>query len=245
MDTYKHSRKTTAEQVVNAFVMNLAAMDGDAELSDHDIAVLPQQLGLANKGADLFLGVAAELPAGCRVRDLLLATCICRHHAVAAVEAVQQMEVSSRPQRSKFMDKAFDELTTLLSAFDSHEFFQWRIDIPEMNGATFRHWRNLSIVKQVTSGLNLDVGKCCSWQHLAEHVGETITIAGSAAWGEKVRDLNNRHSAGERPVLWAVLHAAQLSELADELSYGRFFAQLADSHGEHLVAVLTALLRRD
>jgi hypothetical protein len=245
MDTHKSSRQTTPEQVVNAFIMNLAAMDGDTDLSSHDIAVLPQRIGLADKGADFFLGVAAHLPTGCRVRDLLLATCICRHHAVAAVKAVQQMELSSRPQSSKFMDKALDQLTALLSAFDSHEFFQRRTDIPEMNGATFRHWRNLSVVKQITSGVNLDVGKCFSWQHFAEHVGEKVTLAGSAAWGDKVKDLNNGLPAGERPVLWAMLHAARLSELADELSHGRFFAQLDDTHGEHLVAVLTALLRRD
>jgi len=245
MDTYTHSRKTTPEQVVNTFVMNLAAMDGDTDLSNHDVAVLPQQIGLANRGADFFLGIAAELPAGCRARDLLLATCICRHHAVAAVKAVQQMELSSRPQSLKFMDKALDQLTSLLSPFDSPEFLQRRTDIPEMGGATFRRWRQLSIVKQITSGVELDVDKCSSWQHFAEQVGEMKTLAGSAAWGAKVRDLNNRLPAGERPALWAMLHAARLTELADELSLGRFFAQLDDTHGEHLVAVLTALLRRD
>lgn len=52
-------------------------------------------------------------------------------------------------------------------------------------------------------------------------------------------------STGETAVALALLHAVDLSPLADEMSDGRLWRRLDNTFGEHRLAVIAAILRLD
>lgn len=61
----------------------------------------------------------------------------------------------------------------------------------------------------------------------------------------QIRDGVGALTPGETPVALALLHAVDLSPLADELSEGRLWRRLDNTFGDHRLAVVAALLRQD
>lgn len=85
---------------------------------------------------------------------------------------------------------------------------------------SFATWKTLSPVLEVAGRLGFEIEPCLSW----EDYGERFRIANDRDAGYMVksaREALNGLSTGERPVLAAMLHAADFSWLADELSGSR------------------------
>lgn len=105
-----------------------------------------------------------------------------------------------------------------------------------------------------------------TWKHLApvqgmaERLGFETALAQSQSWNDytarfiRANDDNGRMvkaaedlwgylSAGERPVLAAMLFAADFSRFADSFSDGGTWSALDRTHGHHATAVALAILR--
>ncbi|HEX5934545.1 MAG TPA: hypothetical protein VFY63_10305 [Pseudorhizobium sp.] len=107
----------------------------------------------------------------------------------------------------------------------------------------FITWKNLDPVEDVARRLGFDVAICRSWDDYSSrfqaandrNVGHMIT---------KAKELAGVLSTGELPVLQAMLHAADFSRQADEISEERTWQRLDYTYGDNATAVALAIMRR-
>jgi hypothetical protein len=107
--------------------------------------------------------------------------------------------------------------------------------------ASFAAWKKLSPVVQMADGIGFDIEPCHNW----EDYGTRFRAANDSD-GDMVnaaRNLFGGLSTGERPVLVAMLHAADFSWLADELSGNETWTLLSRTYGNHAAAVAFAIMR--
>ncbi|MBY3531840.1 hypothetical protein HFN68_02610 [Rhizobium laguerreae] len=108
--------------------------------------------------------------------------------------------------------------------------------------ASFATWKMLSPVTEMADRLGFDIEQCIDW----EEYGDRFRAANDKDEGHMVksaRDLFTGLSTGERPVLAAMLHAADFSWLADELSGQETWTRLSRTYGDHAAAVALAIMR--
>jgi hypothetical protein len=108
--------------------------------------------------------------------------------------------------------------------------------------ASFATWKMLSPVIQMAGRFGFEIEPCLSW----EDYGERFRTANDKDAGYMVksaREAFNGLSTDERPVLAAMLHAADFSWLADELSGSQTWTRLDRTYGDHAAAVALAIMR--
>lgn len=106
----------------------------------------------------------------------------------------------------------------------------------------FNTWRELQPVQDAAQNLGFTLAQCLSWQDF----GERFRAANDKNVGHLVnraREIADRLSSGELPVMIAMLHAADFSYQADELSGGEIWSRLDYTHGDHAIAVALAIWR--
>lgn len=106
----------------------------------------------------------------------------------------------------------------------------------------FETWKELQPVQGAARHLGFDLGKCVDWQDY----GGRFRFANTKDVGNLVnraREIAGVLSSGELPVLLAMLHAADFSRQADELSQGEIWTKLDYTHGDHATAVALAIMR--
>ena len=106
----------------------------------------------------------------------------------------------------------------------------------------FNTWKQLQPVKDAAENLGFNIAACVSWQHY----GERFRAANDKNVGHLVnraREIADRLSSGELPVMLALLHAADFSAQADELSRGETWSMLDYTHGDHVAAVALAIMK--
>jgi hypothetical protein len=230
--------------MVDDFLDYFEGYDANADVSHLDLAIESNQVTLVRRGEPRLLGVCAELPQGCKMQHLLKAVGKGRGDAVAAVKAVQKMQAARRPMQAKLMNEAMDHLANITEIVLSKLASEGQWTPPQTKEVDFGHWKSLDPVKDMCRKLGLDLNGCQTWSDYTEYVVETNRASGRT-WVGKVREEEGSLSSGECPVLWAMLHAADFSWLADELSDGRFLRKVEHTDGYHRRAVALALLRED
>jgi hypothetical protein len=108
----------------------------------------------------------------------------------------------------------------------------------------FKVWKQLPPVQQMAHRLGFDttLARCHDWDDYTSRF-----IAANDDGGRMVKaaeDLWGYLSTGERPVLAAMLHAADFSRFADEFSGTETWSRLDRTYGDHAVAVGLAIMRR-
>lgn len=109
--------------------------------------------------------------------------------------------------------------------------------------AGFATWKTLEPVANIARRLGFDIKRCDDW----DDYGERFRVANDRNEGHMVkaaRKLFGELSTGERPVLTAMLHVADFSWLADELSGQETWTRLDRTYGNHATAVALAIMRR-
>jgi hypothetical protein len=231
-------------KIVDDFLDYFAAYKRNTHVSHLNFAIESNRVTLVRRDEPLPLGVCAELPQGCKMGHLLTAVGNGKSDAVAAVKAVQKMQAARRSLQAKLKIEAMDHLANITENLLSTSAPERQWSLPETKEVDFGHWKSLDPVKEMCGRLGLDLNGCQTWSGFTEYVVETNRASGRT-WVGKVREEEGSMSLGERPVLWAMLHAADFSWLADELSDGRFLRKVEDTHGDHRRAVALALLRED
>lgn len=108
----------------------------------------------------------------------------------------------------------------------------------------FPTWKNLGPVKEIAArmGFEEDLSKATTWDDYTsrfiranDNNGRMVNAAQSL-WGYLSR--------GERPVLAAMLHAADFSRFSDKFSDGGIWRDLDHTYGKHAAAVAIAILRQ-
>lgn len=230
--------------IVDDFLDYFDGYDPNTDVSHLDLVIQGNQFTLVRRDEHFLLGVCAELPQGCTVRHLLDAVGKGKSDAVAAVKAVQKMQAARRSLQAKLKIKAMDHLANITEEILSTSAPERQWSLPDTKEVDFQHWKSLDPVKEMCGRLGLDLNGCQTWSGFTEYVVEANRASGRT-WVGKVREEEGSMSSGERPVLWAMLHAADFSWLADELSDGRFLRKVEDTDGEYRRAVALALLRED
>lgn len=108
----------------------------------------------------------------------------------------------------------------------------------------FKTWKELGPVQQMAHRLGFDaaLAQCHDWDDYT-----SAFIAANDDNGrmvKKAQSLVGYLSTGERPVLAAMLHAADFSRFADEFAEQETWRQLDRTYGEHAAAVALAILRQ-
>lgn len=108
----------------------------------------------------------------------------------------------------------------------------------------FKTWKELLPVQQMAHQLDFgaDLAECHDWDDYT-----TRFIAANDKDGQmvkKAQSLFDYLSTGERPVLEAMLHAADFSRFADELGGQETWRRLDRTYGDHAAAVALAILRQ-
>lgn len=108
----------------------------------------------------------------------------------------------------------------------------------------FNTWKHLAPVQSMAHRLGFDAAfaECNDWDDYT-----TRFIAANDDGGrmvKKAQSLVGYLSTGERPVLAAMLHAADFSRFADELAEKETWRQLDRTYGDHAAAVALAILRQ-
>lgn len=107
----------------------------------------------------------------------------------------------------------------------------------------FNTWKNLDPVEDVARKLGFDVSRCSSW----EDYGDRFRVANDKDAGhmiKRAKEIAGHLSTGELPVLQAMLHAADFSRQADEISEERTWRRLDHTYGDNATAVALAILRQ-
>jgi hypothetical protein len=108
----------------------------------------------------------------------------------------------------------------------------------------FRTWKKLPAVKGMAAriGFETELSMSHNWDDYTKRFirandddGRMVKAAG---------DLWGCLSTGERPVLAAMLHAADFSRFADRWSDGAVWRDLDHTYGGHAAAVALAILRQ-
>lgn len=108
----------------------------------------------------------------------------------------------------------------------------------------FNTWKNLDPVQQMAKRLKFSatLAACEDWDDYTTHF-----VRANDENGRMVRAAENLWgylSTGERPVLAAMLHAADFSKFADRFTEGHTWRTLDRTFGDHAAAVALAILRR-
>lgn len=109
---------------------------------------------------------------------------------------------------------------------------------------SFSTWKSLAPVQGMAARLGFEdaLSRCQSWDDYtrqfirANDANGRMVKAAKGLWGYL--------STGERPVLAAMLHAADFSRFADKFSEGETWSALDRTYGDHAVAVALAILRQ-
>lgn len=109
---------------------------------------------------------------------------------------------------------------------------------------TFSVWKSLAPVQGMAARLGFEdtLSQCQSWDDYtrqfirANDADGRMVKAAEGLWGYL--------STGERPVLAAMLHAADFSRSADRFSDGETWSALDRTYGDHATAVALAILRQ-
>lgn len=109
---------------------------------------------------------------------------------------------------------------------------------------TFTTWKNLDPVQGMGSRLNFEdaLALCHNWDDYKRRFIQANNADGCMV--KAAKDLWGYLSTGERPVLAAMLHAADFSRFADEFSGGGTWSALDRTYGDHAAAVGLAIMRR-
>ncbi|MDK4739411.1 hypothetical protein PH547_11055 [Rhizobium sp. CNPSo 3464] len=107
----------------------------------------------------------------------------------------------------------------------------------------FKVWKQLSPVQQMADrlGFNGALAECQNWD---DYTARFIATNDDGRMVKTARQLFDYLSTGERPVLAAMLHAADFSRIADQLSGTETWSRLDRTYGDHAVAVGLAIMRR-
>lgn len=106
----------------------------------------------------------------------------------------------------------------------------------------FMHWAKLPPVLQMAQRLDFDISDCRDWYDFNEaFCDENDHTRGQLV--ERVRKLAGVVSAGELPVLLAMLHAADYSQVADELCGDDNWRKLDQTSGDHAEAIALSIMR--
>lgn len=106
----------------------------------------------------------------------------------------------------------------------------------------FMRWARLPPVLQMAQRLNLDILDCTDWDDFTELFGDENDLSGGQLI-ERIRKLACLLSSGELPVLLAMLHAADYSRVADELSGDNLWRKLDQTSVDHAEAVALPIRR--
>lgn len=107
----------------------------------------------------------------------------------------------------------------------------------------FNTWKTLDPVEDIARKLGFDVASCRNW----DDYGSRFQAANDRDVGHlvtKAKELAGVLSMGELPVLQAMLHAADFSRQADEISEERTWRRLDHTHGDNATAVALAIMRQ-
>jgi hypothetical protein len=104
----------------------------------------------------------------------------------------------------------------------------------------FDAFKHLDPVEDIARKLGFDIGSCRSW----DDYGSRFQAANDKDAGHMVKEIAGILSTGELPVLQAMLHAADFSRQADEISEERTWRRLDYTHGDNATAVALAIMRR-
>lgn len=109
---------------------------------------------------------------------------------------------------------------------------------------TFSAWKNLPPVRGMATRLGFEdeLSRCQSWDDYKWDFIEANKADGRMV--KAAKSLWSYLSTGERPVLAAMLHAADFSRFADEFSDGELWSALDRTYGDHARAVALAILRQ-
>jgi hypothetical protein len=108
----------------------------------------------------------------------------------------------------------------------------------------FKTWKELGPVQEMAHrlGFNADLAECHDWDDYTSQFIAANNDSGRMV--KKAQSLFDYLSTGERPVLAAMLHAADFSRIADQLSGAENWSMLDRTYDDHAVAVGLAIMRR-
>lgn len=106
----------------------------------------------------------------------------------------------------------------------------------------FMLWKRLPPIQEMAHRLNLDISACRKWRdYTVVFRNENDRTDGQLV--ERIRKLACVVSTGELPVLQAMLHAANYSQVAGELGGDDNWCRLSRTSGDHAEAVAIAIMR--
>lgn len=107
----------------------------------------------------------------------------------------------------------------------------------------FKTWKTLDPVEDMARKLGFDISLCNDW----DDYGHRFQAANDRDVGhlvKRAKKIAGILSTGELPVLQAMLHAADFSRQADEISEERTWRRLDSTYGDNATAVALAIMRR-
>ncbi|MCJ8519076.1 hypothetical protein ABID21_002216 [Pseudorhizobium tarimense] len=107
----------------------------------------------------------------------------------------------------------------------------------------FNTWKSLTPIRDMARRLGFDVGSCHSWDDYSSRF-QAANDRNVGHMVKKAKEIAGVLSTGELPVLQAMLHAADFSRQADEISDERTWRRLDHTYGDNATAVALAIMRR-
>lgn len=107
----------------------------------------------------------------------------------------------------------------------------------------FNTFKNLDPVEDVARKLGFDIARCQSWDDYTSRF-QAANDRDVGHLVKRAKELAGVLSTGELPVLQAMLHAADFSRQADEISEERTWRRLDYTYGDNATAVALAIMRR-
>lgn len=107
----------------------------------------------------------------------------------------------------------------------------------------FDRWKSLPPIADMARRIDLDISNCQSWSDYTQRFC-AMNDQTDGKLVENIRQLVGVVSTGEVPVLLAMLHAADYSRVADELSGDDIWRRLDYTHGDCAEAVGLAIMRQ-
>ncbi|MBR0555008.1 hypothetical protein J5J10_04875 [Ciceribacter sp. L1K23] len=108
----------------------------------------------------------------------------------------------------------------------------------------FNTWKTLPPVEEMATriGFGAELSRSLNWDDYTSRFIQANDDGGKIV--KAAQDLWGYLSTGERPVLAAMLHAADFSSFADRWSDGEVWRDLDRTYGKHAAAVAFAILRQ-
>jgi len=107
----------------------------------------------------------------------------------------------------------------------------------------FKTWKTLDPIEDIARKLGFDLSRCSSW----DDYGSRFRAANDKDVGhlvKRAKEIASHLSTGELSVLQAMLHAADFSRQADEISEERTWRRLDNTYGDNATAVALAIIRQ-